>query len=378
MTDHRFADAAPIRGARRTADGYLVAEAFVAREGVQLYRGSEVGRPEQDIVRVWRPRDEVQAVGSVRSYTHAPITMGHPAEFVTSDNWSALAKGEVGDEAEWRDGKLRLPLILKDASAISAVEAGTRELSAGYTCRLEFADGRTEDGQPYDAVQRDIRINHVAIVPAGRAGADCRIGDEAVSWGASPIPTRDASKEGHMAELRKIMVDGLSVETTDAGAQAIEKLTQTIAAKDAALATKDAQHADALAAKDAALAAAEAARDAALAKVLTDAALDARVAARAALVAKAQTIAPTVSVDGLSDAAIRKAVVVSRLGDTMGNKPEAYLDARFDILAEDATKADPIADAMRDGRPITTLDQEYANRNTRLADAWKQLARKEA
>lgn len=53
MTETRFVDRAPISEPRKTSDGYLVAESFVARAGIQLYAGSEVGMPDRRTVRVW-------------------------------------------------------------------------------------------------------------------------------------------------------------------------------------------------------------------------------------------------------------------------------------------------------------------------------------
>lgn len=375
MTTHRFEDAAPITGARRTKDGYLVAEAYVARAGVQIYTGSEVGLMDRQTVRVWRPEAEVTSPASVQGYSHAPITLGHPAQFVTSDNWAALAKGEVSTEAEWRDGKLRLPLIVKDADAIAQIEAGTRELSAGYTCTLDFEDGTTPQGEPYDAVQRNISINHLAIVPKGRAGAECRIGDGAEKWGASPV--HDAGKEVPMT-LRKIMVDGLEVETTDAGAAAIAKLTADAAkAKDAAdkaMADAVAAHEKAIAAKDAQIAKVEAERDGFKAKVVSDADLDKRVAARADLIGAAKAIADA-DYSGKSDAEIRKAAVAAKLGDAaVADKSEAYIEARFDILAEDAAPADPLRSALKDAKPApnvrATADAARAAHLKSLSEGW--------
>lgn len=93
---HRFTDLATVRvEPRKTQDGYLVAQAFVARTGIQLYRGSEIGVINQDVVRVFRPEAEVKDAASVRTYTHAPITLGHPEVMVDADNWKDLAKGEV-------------------------------------------------------------------------------------------------------------------------------------------------------------------------------------------------------------------------------------------------------------------------------------------
>lgn len=355
--DHRFIDAATISGARKTADGYLIAEAFAVRTGIQNYSGSEVGLMDRDVVRVYRPEDEVRATESLRTFSHAPITLGHPDK-VTADNWRDLAKGEVSTEAEWDGNKIKLPLIVKDAEAIAAIEAGTRELSAGYTCALDFTDGVTPDGEAYDAVQRNIRINHIAIVPRGRAGSECRIGDADARWGASPI-TFDR-KDDDMTDnvkTRTVLIDGLSVETTDAGAHALEKLQKDMAAQAKALSDAEAKHDKAIADKDAEIDKIKGQLDAANEKILDDAALDQRVADRAELIGKAGSIAKDVAVKGLSDADIRKAVVTKVLGDAaVADKSDAYIEARFDVLAEDAAKgADTFNDAAKGGTqsPIT-------------------------
>lgn len=147
----QFTDAVAVSGTRRTADGYLVAEAKAVRKGIQLYLGDEVGKPEMRVVRVYRPEEEVFSDASLQSFTHAPVTDDHPKDAVTSENWKDLAVGEVSTAAK-KDGEwVWLPLILKDAKAISKVEGDKRELSAGYTCELVWGDGVTPSGEAYDA-----------------------------------------------------------------------------------------------------------------------------------------------------------------------------------------------------------------------------------
>jgi hypothetical protein len=51
----QFTDAVTVAGTRRRDDGYLVADARIARTGVQLYAGHEVGKPDMASVRVYRP-----------------------------------------------------------------------------------------------------------------------------------------------------------------------------------------------------------------------------------------------------------------------------------------------------------------------------------
>lgn len=382
-----FIDAAPIAGTRRTADGYLVAEVRTARTGIQDYAGWEVGKPEMSVVKVYRPADQVFNKDSMGSYAHKPVTNDHPDEAVSADNWKNLAVGSIGDEVA-RDGDfVRIPLVVMDAKAVKLVEDGKRELSAGYTCDLAWASGVTPEGHAYDAIQKDIRINHVAIVQNGRAGSKARIGDGAKSWGASPVilPTADMKGSPMADNLHKVLVDGLQVETTDAGAAAIEKLTKDkadLAAKlsDAekahasAVADAASAHEKAIAAKDAELAKKDAEIDALKAKVVDEKALDAKVQARADLIATAHAIAKDVKTEGLSDAEIRKAVVVAKIGDALiAGKPEAYIDARFDILADEAKAgADPVRAALLSRDTSTKVtDNGQAAYEKRLADAWK-------
>jgi hypothetical protein len=373
-----FTDAVTIAGTRRTDDGYLVAEAKAVRTGIQLYTGDEVGKPDMSVVRVYRPPESVFADASLQSFTHAPVTMDHPKDAVTAENWKDLAVGEVSTAAK-RDGEwVYLPLILKDAAAIKGVEGGKRELSAGYVCELVWGDGVTPDGQQFDAQQTNIKINHLAVVDRARAGSKARIGDGA-NWGISPVtPDHNPTKETIMT-LKTVTVDGIPVEVTDQGATVIATLQQRLADANSKMGTADAAHLAAIAAKDSELAKKDAEIDSLKAKVLSDADLDKRVQQRGDLIAAAAVIAKDVKTSGLSDAAIRKAVVAAKLGDAaVADKADAYIDARFDILVEDAKKAagaDPFARVLADGvRPTadahTGADKAWSDGVNEL-NAWR-------
>lgn len=352
----QFTDAVAVAGKpRRTADGYLVAEARCVRTGIQLYAGDEVGKPDMKVVRVYRAPEQVSDVASLQTFSHAPITVDHPAEMVTADNVKDLAVGEVSTAAKWDGEWVTLPLIVKDAAAIQSVEGGKRELSAGYTCDLDFTPGVTADGQAFDAQQKNIKINHLALVDRARAGSKARIGDGA--WGAVPMDEATPEKDPPMT-LKTVTVDGIPVEVTDQGAIVIATMQKRLDDANTASAKVLADHATALADKDKALAAKDAEIDGLKAKVLDAAALDKLVAARADLISKARVLAKDVKTDGLSDADIKKAVVVAVVGDSAKDKPDAYIDARFDILVEDAKKAgaDPFREAVKDGLTPTNDD----------------------
>ena len=90
-------------------------------------------------------------------------------------------------------GPLKGSLIIFHEDAIIAIENGERhEISLGYTCRLEPTPGAI-NGETYDAVQKDIVVNHVALGPKGwgRAGPDCAIRKDSQSTnnrqGSSPM-----------------------------------------------------------------------------------------------------------------------------------------------------------------------------------------------
>ena len=344
----RFVEDAAVTGTRMTADGYLVADVRTARTGIQLYTGAETGRPDLKTVRVYRPHHQVFDKASLASYAHRPVTNGHPAEPVTADNWKAHSVGSIGGDIA-RDGEfVRVPLVVMDSAAIKAVQDGKRELSAGYQCDLAFEAGTTPDGQQYDAIQKDIRINHVAIVDEGRAGSKARIGDDA-QWGASPL-TSDQPQKDTIMTLKTVTVDGIPVEVTDQGAAVINTLQTRLGEATKALSDNETAHKAALNAKDAELAKKDAEIDDLKSKVLDDKALDAKVAARADLIATAKAIAKDLKTDGLPDADIRKAAVAAKLGDAaVAGKGDAYIEARFDILAEDANQSDPFRETVRDG-----------------------------
>lgn len=346
----KFTDAVAVSGTRRTADGYLVAEARSVRTGIQLYTGSEVGKPEIPVVRVYRPADQVFAQDSLQSFTHAPVTMDHPDEAVTAENWKDLAVGEVSTAAK-KDGEwVHLPLILKDAAAITAVESGKRELSAGYTCELVWGDGVAPDGQAYDAQQANIKINHLAIVDRGRAGSMARIGDGADKWGASPVPNQADERKPDMPDnLRTVMVDGLSVSTTDQGAQAIEKLQRDLQASASKLVDANTAHAAVLAAKDQEIGTLKVDLQKAKDAALKPEDIDRLVADRSALVAAVTAIDSKIEIKG-TDADLRRAAVVSKLGaDIVKDASDDMVAGMFKAIAKDVKPADPFARVVSDG-----------------------------
>lgn len=365
-----FTDAVIVDGEpRETKDGYLVFDARTARTGIQLYRGSELGKEGQDaekVYRVYRSEEEVFAADALRSFAFKPITNDHPPEPVTADNWKKYAKGIIGGEIA-RDGQfVKVPMCIMDREMIDAVKSGKRELSAGYTCDLDWTAGVTPDGEEYDLKQMNIRANHSAGVGKARGGPSLRI----------PIGDSNPGKEPAM---KTILIDGISVEVNDAHAQIVErtiqKMTEDAAAKDASITKLTAELGDANKAaetKDAEIATLKKQVEDA---TVTPAALDKMVKDRAEVAGKAATIlGDKLVTDGKTIAEIRRQVVDAKLGDVAKGWNDDQVAASFASLTADikGDTPDPLRTALGDRQVIADKREgAYEARNKRLSDGWK-------
>jgi hypothetical protein len=109
----------------------------------------------------------------------APVTNTHPRDangnpvLVDKFNAGDLIKGTISNPRIDGD-KLVADEIIYDAKLIEEVADGSKsEVSIGFTFEEEEKSSAYGD-QQYDAVQRNIGINHVAHEEAGRAGPECR------------------------------------------------------------------------------------------------------------------------------------------------------------------------------------------------------------
>lgn len=303
---------------RITKDGYLVAVAKVARTGIQEYLGSELGL-DKEIVRVMRPESEVFHKDSLASFVGKPMTNDHPSESVTAETWKRDAIGAIGEEV-MRDGDyIRVPLIMMDAAAIEDYKAGKRELSMGYEADIEFVEHAD-----YDAIQKNIRINHIALVDKGRAGG-AKIGD------AGGQKTNGQSQKTEVNPMtKKVKFGDVTIEVSEQAAEAIEALTEQLkTAKEEAQAAADAKDKE-LAEKDGEI-------EKLKGNSMTADKLDAAIAERVAIIADAKKIAD-LDYSKKSPADIRRAAVAAVIGDDkLKDKSDAYVEARFDVLLDDAS-----------------------------------------
>jgi hypothetical protein len=377
--ERKFQDVASVEGTRRTSDGYLVADVLCARTGVQEYCASDLGLwlYKDPVISVYRPESAVFDKSSLGTYAHKPVTLGHPIDNVDPDNWKEHAVGDIGDEIA-RDGDfVRVSIKVMDGDAIKAIENGTREISMGYSTPIRMEDGVTKDGQKYQAVQTGpIKINHLAIVDQARGGSKLRIGDNAKSWGTAPTTTK-AGMKGENMTLRTIVVDGLSVETTDQGAQAIEKLTKALA--DANVQLKSTQ--DSLAAQVDDLKTQLAAKDGELTaatKALKDATSDEKlsemVRERVALVGDAKAFGLDIDASCTdSNDQIRRRIVAKHLGDEANQMNDSQVEGAFAFMKRQNKGAASLSNGIQSmpSNPRTVADAAFAKRLQKQQDAWK-------
>ena len=145
--------------ATKTDEGFIKDAPIIGRTGILEYRNVD-----GTIRREYRPPEEAFNADSLASIRGKPITLGHHG-WVSSANYrEAKPVGTVISDGRQDGSNIRADVV------IYSLDTEDRELSCGYQTELEETPGVTEDGQHYDAIQRNIRYNHLAIVPRGRAG----------------------------------------------------------------------------------------------------------------------------------------------------------------------------------------------------------------
>ena len=153
-------------------NGFLQVSGKAARTGLYKYIGDEIGLKTKKVVTVKRSENEVFKKASLDSYSNVDVTNDHPDEFVNAKNYKNHSVGHVISAK--RDGDFVLvDMLIKDAQAIKDIENGKVNLSAGYS-----ADYSKIDDQDADYEQKNIMINHVALVHKGRGGPQVKVNDK--------------------------------------------------------------------------------------------------------------------------------------------------------------------------------------------------------
>lgn len=195
-----------------TKEGFLIClDTPIARTGEMQYLAREMpdylhigGDPERPVT-VTRDASEVFDPAAVASFEGKPTCDEHPPEDVTPENVAAYSKGHI-QNVRRSGNQLIADLHITDPTLISEVKNGLkREISCGYECLLEEAGNGTYR-------QKQIRGNHVAVVPQGRAGPDVAIKDAAPAAKSERRPIMRDKKQGLFAMFGRAAKDATPEE----------------------------------------------------------------------------------------------------------------------------------------------------------------------
>lgn len=202
----------------QTPEGFLICrDVPIARIGTQDYLARELGldgEPDRPVTVERRPED-VFDPAAIASFEGKDVTYTHPPEMLAPDNQNAYSKGHAENVRRAGDF-LVADLHLKDPTLISEVRNGIlREVSCGYLCDY------TPSAAGYR--QTNIRGNHIAIVPRGRAGHDVAIKDS-----AAELPA-EKGKVKHMSKSKSLLsLFGLAAK--NAAPEELDSMVETAAA----------------------------------------------------------------------------------------------------------------------------------------------------
>lgn len=171
----------------RTTDinGYIeIRDNPISKEGVFEYSGAQIGLTGEDatrIFKVYRPASELADPECIESFKLLPFVDEHAMlgseELGLTPAERKGIQGFIGEQVHFDPPYLRGNIKILSESAKRLINEGKRELSPGYRCVYELTPGVFE-GQNYDAVQRRIRGNHLALVQEGRTGPDVAVLDK--------------------------------------------------------------------------------------------------------------------------------------------------------------------------------------------------------
>lgn len=375
-----------------TESGALIGKAPIFGVGVYRYMGAD-GK----VTAEFRPPEEVFSKETLESYELVPLTNNHPPEKVTPENYKKYAVGNLGQEIEHDAFNAYAEIVVHDAEAIAAAKAGRTGLSGGYSCdvvtegevsfpvmgwnedytaRVEIARTTYQvpgnfNGTPYDAIQTNIRGNHVALVDVPRGGdlLHLRFDGADVGMGVrisdnKPIPPNQ--KESQMA---KIKLDGSQEhEVPEAVKIHLDSLDAKIASLEAEKSKLQAKADSASEELKSVKAEAKAKEDGFQARV------DAAVAARVELVTTATKYG--VKADG-SDAEIKGSLIAKAFPNAkLDGKDEVYMAARLDAALELLESGVQHVDALESQREQTNGNREDSHNKqdsieVKLAAAYK-------
>ena len=204
-----------------TDEGYLKVWCKAARVGTQLYT-----RGDGTQVREYRPEDEVSNPDSLASFGMKAVTLNHPKVLLDSKTTKLHQVGHAGSHVRFSDGFVEVALVITDQDAIDAVQRGdAQEVSAGYRVDYDPTPGVTPNGESYDGIQRNIKVNHIALVARGRAGREARLLLDSCDRNDA-VADIEPPSNSPVSPMARITLDGLDIELPADAAGAVQSFVK--------------------------------------------------------------------------------------------------------------------------------------------------------
>ena len=170
-TVQRFEEAEVLDYIESEKDGFLTVDIAATRTGVMPYYDWETG----EIINELKSPEEIFSDETMNSLKGVPVTNRHPPVMIDSNNWIDFTKGTTHQNVRQEDNLLVISETIFDDELIAYVKSGKKaQVSIGFRADLEEESGEFE-GEKYDRIQKNIRINHVAHVKQGRGGEDVKV-----------------------------------------------------------------------------------------------------------------------------------------------------------------------------------------------------------
>lgn len=337
---------------------------------------------------------------TIDSAKGAPITDDHvpPSDskgLVTPENYQKYVKGSLGDTITVQDGHLCGVETLLDSGLMAKVDRGEKvELSIGFELDIDPTPGEY-NGQRYDAVQRNIRINHVAHVDKGRAGETVRVQTDSIpndvhiaimkkQGDLMPTPNTPVApaKATTLDKLLKLLrldsedapavpAENASTESTPPTAPTVEDLQKQIVALQTQLKAATDQIAKLTTAAEE-----DAIED------QSEAALDAKIAKRTVLVDTAKIVIPDVKTDGMKDRDIKLKIIAAKLPFAAGVRQDSLsqerIDAQFEAAVEIARREALDAGVGLDGAEVRNDEKAILDGRKARAMRWDEAEKERA
>lgn len=197
---------------------YEVRDNPLSKVGVFPYLGAQLpgASDPSRVYSVFRPEAELADPEFLASLRLLPWVddhemLGDPEAGMTPPEDYGV-HGVIGENVRYENGLVLGTIKCWSRAMAAKINNDKKELSLGYRCEYDWTPG-VYKGIPYDAVQRRLRGNHLALVGEGRMGPEVAVKDAAMDHqkltldSLEYIKMADENKEGGAANPSELTLE---------------------------------------------------------------------------------------------------------------------------------------------------------------------------